>query len=379
MKRLAAIMMTVSMMAAALTGCGASEDNLSSIDLEKYVTSLGEYKGLELSAAKTEVTDEYIESYIDYMLMNYPELVEVTDRAVALGDVVNIDYVGKKDGVAFEGGTAQGYELAIGSGTFIEGFEDGLVGANKGDVVDLNLTFPEEYHSEELAGADVVFTVTVNSINEQKTPELTDEFVKQFECETVDEFRESVKISLEDSANATYTNELQTQVIDILTANCEFSDELPEELYNYYKGQITANFENYATQYGVDLETFVTSYYGTTMDEFNAQIEDGAASSTRQAMACALIAQKEGIEVTDEELNTKIEENYANFVYESVDAYKEAENEEDYRDYLLTGKVLNFLVENAVVTEPVLDTETVTETVETEAASEVTETVEAAE
>ena len=379
MKRLAAIMMTVSMMAAALTGCGASEDNLSSIDLEKYVTSLGEYKGLELSAAKTEVTDEYIESYIDYMLMNYPELVEVTDRAVALGDVVNIDYVGKKDGVAFEGGTAQGYELAIGSGTFIEGFEDGLVGANKGDVVDLNLTFPEEYHSEELAGADVVFTVTVNSINEQKTPELTDEFVKQFECETVDEFRESVKISLEDSANATYTNELQTQVIDILTANCEFSDELPEELYNYYKGQITANFENYATQYGVDLETFVTSYYGTTMDEFNAQIEDGAASSTRQAMACALIAQKEGIEVTDEELNTKIEENYANFGYESVDAYKEAENEEDYRDYLLTGKVLNFLVENAVVTEPVLDTETVTETVETEAASEVTETVEAAE
>ena len=372
-------MMTVSMMAAALTGCGASEDNLSSIDLEKYVTSLGEYKGLELSAAKTEVTDEYIESYIDYMLMNYPELVEVTDRAVALGDVVNIDYVGKKDGVAFEGGTAQGYELAIGSGTFIEGFEDGLVGANKGDVVDLNLTFPEEYHSEELAGADVVFTVTVNSINEQKTPELTDEFVKQFECETVDEFRESVKISLEDSANATYTNELQTQVIDILTANCEFSDELPEELYNYYKGQITSNFENYATQYGVDLETFVTSYYGTTMDEFNAQIEDGAASSTRQAMACALIAQKEGIEVTDEELNTKIEENYANFGYESVDAYKEAENEEDYRDYLLTGKVLNFLVENAVVTEPVLDTETVTETVETEAASEVTETVEAAE
>ena len=372
-------MMTVSMMAAALTGCGAGEDNLSSIDLEKYVTSLGEYKGLELSAAKTEVTDEYIESYIDYMLMNYPELVEVTDRAVALGDVVNIDYVGKKDGVAFEGGTAQGYELAIGSGTFIEGFEDGLVGANKGDVVDLNLTFPEEYHSEELAGADVVFTVTVNSINEQKTPELTDEFVKQFECETVDEFRESVKISLEDSANATYTNELQTQVIDILTANCEFSDELPEELYNYYKGQITANFENYATQYGVDLETFVTSYYGTTMDEFNAQIEDGAASSTRQAMAYALIAQKEGIEVTDEELNTKIEENYANFGYESVDAYKEAENEEDYRDYLLTGKVLNFLVENAVVTEPVLDTETVTETVETEAASEVTETVEAAE
>ncbi len=377
MKRLAAIMVTVSMMAATLVGCGATEDNLGSVNLEKYVTSLGEYKGLELSAAKTEVTDEYIESYIDYMLMNYPELVEITDRAVENGDVVNIDYVGKKDGVAFDGGTAQGYELAIGSGTFIPGFEEGLIGTNKGDVVDLNLTFPEEYHSEELAGADVVFTVTVNSINEQVIPELTDEFVKQFECETVDEFRESVKISLEDSANATYMNELQMQVVDVLTANCQFSDELPEEMYNYYRGQITKNFENYASQYGVDMETFVTTYYGTTMDEFNAQIDEGAATSTRQAMACALIAKKEGIEVTDEELNAEIEKNYANFGYDSVEAYKEAENIEDYRDYLLTDKVLNFLVDNAVITEPVAEAEA--ETVETEISTETVETEQAAE
>jgi len=123
MKRVLAIVMSVSMMAAMLIGCGSTDEtNLSNTNLEKYVTALPEYKGLELSAAKTEVTDELVDSYIDYMLTQYPVYEEVTGRAVELGDTVNIDYVGKDmNGVAFQGGTAQGYELMIGSGTFIDG------------------------------------------------------------------------------------------------------------------------------------------------------------------------------------------------------------------------------------------------------------------
>lgn len=361
--------MSVSMMAAMLAGCGSSEEtNLSNTNLEKYVTSLSEYKGLELSAAKTEVTEEYVDSYIDYMLTQYPVYEEVTDRAVDLGDVVNIDYVGKdKDGVAFEGGTAQGYDLTIGSGTFIDGFENGLMGVNIGETVDLNLTFPENYGNTELAGQDVVFTVTVNSISVAKPAELNDEFAAQFGNTDVEDFRNSVIISLEDSAEATYKTELQNQAINALMEGCEFSDKLPEGLYSYYQEQIRANFVNYATAYGMDLNTFLTQYYGTTEEAFNTQVEEGAANSTRQAMACALIAQKEGITVTDEELNADLEANYANLGYESVEAYKENASVEDYRDYLLTNKVLDFIIENAVITEPA---EATTEEAATEEAAQ---------
>ena len=356
MKRFLAVVMTAALTAVTLVGCGSSADekNLSGIELEKYVTNVGEYKGLELTGTKTEITDEYLESYIDYMLENSKEPVEVSGRAVQTGDVVNIDYEGKKDGVAFEGGTAQGYDLEIGSGSFIDGFEDGLIGYNVGDTVDLNLTFPDQYHSEELAGQAVVFTVTINSISELVRPELTDEYVKSLGVEdyqTVEQFYEAVRMSLEDSATATYENELQTQITEKLMEICEFSDEVPEGLFNYYRDQIYANFENSAAAIGMELTDFVTQYYGMTQEQFETEVDAGAANSARQAMACALIAKQEGIEVTDEELNTKVEENYANFGFESVEAYMTEGNPEDYRDYLLTSKVLDFLMENAAVTD----------------------------
>lgn len=360
MKRVLAIVMSVAMMATVLAGCGSTEEtNLSNTNLEKYVTSIPEYKGMELSATKTEVTDEYVDSYIDYILSQYPVYEEVTGRAIENGDVANIDYEGKKDGVAFEGGTAQGYNLTIGSGTFIDGFEDGLIGVNVGETVDLNLTFPENYAKTELAGQAVVFTVTVNSISVSTPAELNDEFVAQFGNTSVEEFRNSAIISLEDSAEATYLTELQSQAIDILTEGCEFTEELPEGLFSYYKEQIKANFENYAAAYGMDLNTFISQAYGTSEEDFNAQIEEGAAESARQAMACALIAQKEGITVTDEELEADLAVNYAKLGYESPEAYKESESVEDYRDYLLTNKVIEFIIDNAVITEaPVETTET---------------------
>lgn len=377
MKRVLATIMTVVLSAAALAGCGDSADgkNLSGIKLDKYVKSIGEYKGLELTGTKTEITDEYLESYIDYMLENSKEPVEVTGRAVQEGDVVNINYEGKKDGVAFEGGTAEGYDLTIGSNTFIDGFEDGLIGCNVGDTVDLDLTFPEQYHSADLAGQAVVFTVTINSISELVRPELNDEFVQSFgmeDCQNVEQFYVAVRMSLEDSATATYENELKTQITEKLMEICEFSEDVPEGLFNYYKDQINSNFEYSASNYGMELTDFILQYYGMTEEQYEERVDTGAASSARQAMACALIAQKEGIEVTDDELNEKIEENYANFGYESVEAYMEEGNPEDYRDYLLTSKVLDFLMENAVVTEAATE-EAVAETVETEAATEAAE------
>ena len=368
MKRILAILISVSMMAAVLAGCGEEGANLSSIDAEKYVTSLFEYKGVELSAAKEIIDDVYIDSYIDFILSQYPNYVEVTDRPVGYGDTANIDYVGKDmEGVAFEGGTAQGYDLVIGSGMFVPGFEDGLVGANVGDTVDVELTFPENYHNADLAAQDVVFTVTINKITTPVPAELTDEFVAQFGNANVEEFRNSVLMALEDSANATFENELQKQIIDIILEECEFTEEVPEALFNYYKDQIYANFEAYAANYGIDVDSYVEQS-GMTKEEFEENLTTGATESAREALVCKIIADKEGISVSDEELEQGIQENYMNFGYATPEEYKEAENVEDYRDYLLTSKVLNYIIDNANVT--ILSLE------ETVPAEEATETAE---
>lgn len=368
MKRILAILISVSMMAAVLAGCGEEGANLSSIDAEKYVTSLFDYKGIELSAAKEIIDDEYIDSYIDFILSQYPNYVEVTDRPVGYGDTANIDYVGKDmEGVAFEGGTAQGYDLVIGSGTFVPGFEDGLVGANVGDTVDVELTFPENYHNADLAAQDVVFTVTINKITTPEPAELTDEFVAQFGNANVEEFRNSVLMALEDSANATFENELQKQIIDIILEECEFAEEVPEALFNYYKDQIYANFEAYAANYGIDVDSYVEQS-GMTKEEFEENLTTGATESAREALVCKMIADKEGISVSDEELEQGIQENYMNFGYATPEEYKEAENVEDYRDYLLTSKVLSYIIDNADVTilspEEAAPAEEATETAE---------------
>ena len=364
MKRLLTIVMSISMVATLLVGCGEKTGNLDNVDAQSYITSLFEYKGMELTAAKPEVSDEYIDSYIEYLLTQYPVTTEVTDRPVQVGDTANIDYVGKDmDGVAFEGGTAQGYDLIIGSGMFVPGFEDGLVGANIGDTVDVELTFPENYHSEDLAGQDVVFTVTINSIKGSQPAELNDEFVAQFGSANVEEFRNSVVVVLEENALATYESELQKQIIDKLLVECTFAEEVPADLLAYYKNQIYSNFETYAAQYGMDVDTYVEQS-DMTKEEFEENLVVGATETVREVLVCKLIAEKEGISVTDEELETAIQQNYSSFGYATPEEYKEGENVEDYRDYLLTSKVLSFIIENANITEPV------SEEPETETAAE---------
>lgn len=349
-----------------------TDKNLSSIDVEKYVTKIGEYKGMELNAPEKKViTDEEVNSYIDYLLSTDKKEQEVTGRAVQDGDIVNIDYVGKKDGAAFDGGTAEGQDLQIGSGTFIEGFEDGLIGSKIGDVVELNLTFPEEYHTEDLAGQAVVFTVTVNKITELVKPELNDEYVASLAIEdvkTVDDYKNYIKKSLEDSVEASLKNTLHTQVTDLLIEQCEFADNPPEGLYNYYKDMILNSFKKSASGVNMELVDYVLTYYGMTEEQFNTEIEAGAKDSANQAMACALVAKKEGITVTDEELEKNIQENYANFGYETAEEYKATGLAEDYRDYLLTAKVLDFLVDEAVITE--VKEEALETTVEEETSAE---------
>ncbi|WP_243130543.1 MULTISPECIES: trigger factor, partial [Roseburia] len=173
--------------------------------MSKYIT-IGQYKGLTLDNSVEAVTDDMVDGRVQEELQNKAE--EVTEGTVQNGDIVTINYVGTKDGVAFDGGTANNYELTIGSGTFIDGFEDGIIGMKKGQTKDLDLTFPEEYSSEELAGQEVVFKVTLQSF--KRAPELTDDWAaKNTDCKTAEDYKKEIRKTLEEEAKTSAQNTLR--------------------------------------------------------------------------------------------------------------------------------------------------------------------------
>lgn len=368
------------MMLASIAGCGSKYDNnsmsLSKIDVDKYVTSLGEYKGIEVTTTpKEEVNENTVNSYIQYLLGSQTTSEKSDKDTVENGDIANIDYVGKKDDVAFDGGTAQGYDLAIGSGTFIPGFEEGLVGAKVGETRSLNLTFPENYGNEELAGAAVVFDVTVNYISVNKTPELTDEFVTGLAIDgvtTVDAFKTYVEDSLKTNADSVYKSTLQDNAMSVIIDKCTFSDEYPQMLFDYYLDTIKQADTKKASGYGVDLESYVTGYYGISMEEYNTQLEDQAKLMIKDALVCEAIARIEKISVTDEEFNEQLSKDATAMGYDSVDAFKAAISEDDYRNYLLEVKVMDYVLESATITDSA-DVQTIQEEETTPQASESAE------
>lgn len=323
------------------------------IDVENNVT-LGDYKGIEVVNSAAEVSDEEVEAYIEYMMSMYSDLEEVTDRdVVENGDVANIDYEGKKDGVAFEGGTAAGYDLAIGSGAFIPGFEEGLVGVKKGETVDIPLTFPENYHAADLAGAEVVFTVTVNGIYQEVTSEFNDEFVEGLGIEnvtTTEEYRAYLKSMMEESYAEQAKQDVEFQVISIVTENAQVKEVAQGLIDKFYEINMS-NMSYQASMYGMDVESFVSSYYGMDAETFEAETVAAAEESAKQAMVCLKIAAQENITVSEVEMNAAMEENYAAYGHASVEEFKSTVDLQEYKDSLLLTKIVDFLVENATITE----------------------------
>ena len=323
------------------------------IDVENNVT-LGDYKGVEVVSSAAKVSDEEVDAYIEYMMSMYSDLEEITDRdIVENGDVANIDYEGKKDGVAFDGGTASGYDLAIGSGSFIPGFEEGLIGVKKGETIDLPLTFPENYPAEDLAGAEVVFTVTVNGIYKEIAGEFNDEFVAGLAIDditTVEEYRVYLKSMMEESYSEQAGQELEVQVVTLVTENAGVK-EIPQGLIDKFYDINISNMTYNASMYGMDLQSFVSAYYGMDEETFEAETVAAAEESAKQAMVCLKVAKEENLQITEDEMNTAIEENYAAYGYTSAEEFKNAVDLEEYKDSLLLTKIVNFLVDNAVVTE----------------------------
>ena len=324
------------------------------INADEYVT-LGDYKGLEVVSTVQSIGDEEVDSYIEYMLSSTSgELEEVTDRdVIENGDVANIDYVGKKDGVAFDGGTAEGYDLGIGFGSFIPGFEEGLVGVKKGETVDIELTFPENYRAPDLAGAEVVFTVTVNGIYKEIKPEFNDAFVAELAIEnvsTTEEYRSYLKNMMEENEKQYALQDVQTQLLAMVTENATVSGTPQELVDRFYQVNIN-NMTYNAMMYGMDLQTFVSSYYGLDEESFEAETVAAAEESAKQALVCLKIASEENIVVTEEEVNAAVEESYAEYGYPSAEEFKATIDMDEYKDSLLLNKIVDFLVENATITE----------------------------
>ncbi|MBO5094963.1 MAG: trigger factor [Lachnospiraceae bacterium] len=351
MKQKIALLLGLVLTAASLSGCGSVV--LSEMKTEKYVT-LGEYKGLEVSVPSAEVTEEYRQNYINYVLSQHAQWEKITeDRAVQEGDLVNIDYEGKKDGVAFSGGTDQGFDLEIGSHTFIEGFEEGLVGARVGETRDVDATFPDPYpQNSDLAGAPVVFTVTVNEISEKRIPELTDEFVQTLGvgCDTTEEYEAYVQELLTESAQETYRRNVDEALVDAAMANCTFQ-EPPKAMVDQYYDRVVNRMKKVAAASGMSFETLITQYYQSTMEEFEEQAREGAAASCRESIMLQAIANKEGITVTQEEIDAALQEGAENGGYESADELKADLDTDNYEDYVMSDKVMELLRENAVITE----------------------------
>jgi len=332
-----------------LAGCGSEETTvLKDLDVDKYVT-VGEYKGLQVNVTPATVDEAEVTELMHnvYMGSVTAENGGITDRAVEVGDTVNIDYMGKKDDVAFEGGTASSQSLTIGSGQFIDGFEDGLVGVMPGETVDLNLTFPEVYHSAELAGQEVVFTVTVNFIVPE---EMNDAVIATMGIPNVsneEELHQYVYDLLYQNELYAYEANVQNAVMDAFMQKCEF-DKVPEKLVDKYKAVSKESITATAASYGVDADTFTNYYYQMDMNTF---INTYAEEAVKQDIALQAVANKENLNISDEELDAMLLEYAQSAGFTTIEEYIGDVSKEDYREYILFDKVMSFLAENAVVSE----------------------------
>ncbi len=351
-KKIAALFMAAAL-AAVAAGCAkkAQDDTTAAsteAETEEYVAessvTLGEYKGISVTVSEATVTDEEVQNQIQQVLNSKAEYREV-DRAAQTGDQVNIDYKGLLDGEAFDGGTAEGYDLILGSGSFIDGFEDGLVGAVKGEKRDLNLTFPEEYpNNPDLAGKAVVFEVTVNEVKERTVPELTDEFVATVSPDdgTVEKYRESTRENLLEQKQLAIDNQRDTDILNKVVDNADIvcSTASIDEAYDT---QLKA-YTNMLSAYGVDLATYA-SLIGKDEDSFKQEIREEAKEMAKQSLVLDEIAKEENITVNDEDKEALAKL----YGYDSLDAMLQNDNitQEMVDETALMKKTLDFLVENA--------------------------------
>lgn len=304
--------------------------------------TLGAYDGIEISTdAPYTITDEDVDGYIGYYIL--PGYIDSVEDAAKDGDTVNIDYVGKKDGVAFDGGTASGYDLVLGSQSFIDGFEDGLIGAKKGETRELNLTFPENYGNEELAGADVVFEVTVNDV--KRVPELTDALAEQIDSETktAAAYREKIRDVMQQNEDHSARQTLAYQAINTVVENSEIT--VAQDAVDWKVADLIANYYDpmMKQSYGMGLSQML-AMQGQTLDEFKSDLSEVAEETVKQMLVMDAIAAEQNFQAEEADL-----QNFADRNNLTLSELQQSVGEEDLRTAVLEDQATDYVVDHAKV------------------------------
>lgn len=315
----------------------------------KPEVKLGDYKGIEVDKIDYTVTDEDVDKDIEAARNKNARLITVDDRAVENGDIAVIDFEGFVDGVAFEGGKGEDYELEIGSGTFIPGFEEQLVGAQTDADVEVKVTFPEEYHADNLAGKDAVFKVKVKEIKMRSLPELDDDFASEVsEFDTLDEYKADVRKKLEEAAENKAKSETENAIVDKAIENAEF--DIPEAMLETQIDNIVRDFSQRLAYQGMNLDMYM-QYTGQTPETFRAQFTEQAKKQISGSLVLEAIQKAEGIEAGPEETELHLVDMSKKYNME-LDKLKEALSDidmENIKKEIEMQKTIDMIVNNASV------------------------------
>ena len=309
---------------------------------------LGQYTHLGIEKKVEEVTDDDVMADIERARDRAARYIEVTDREAKLDDQANIDYQGLLDGVPFEGGTAQGHELVLGSGAFIPGFEDQVVGMRIGEEKDLNVTFPENYHSEELAGKPVVFKVKLNSLREKEVPALDDEFVKDVSetANTVEEYKKEIREKLEKQAEERADAAFESEIIETVSDNAKI--DIPKAMVEEQIDAMLRDMELRMMYQGLRMQDFL-KYSGQTMEQLRDTYRQQAEDRVKTQLTLEAITKAEGIEPTDEEIDQELSR-FAEQGKKTLEEFKKDMPEGDlayFKEVATINKTVKFLKDNA--------------------------------
>ncbi|HAL74537.1 MAG TPA: trigger factor [Clostridiales bacterium] len=318
----------------------------------KPEVTLGQYFGVEAVMPEVSVSDDDVEKELSRVQERNSRMIPAEDRAVMNGDTANIDYEGFLNGVPFEGGKGASYDLKIGSNSFIPGFEEQLIGHNAGETFDIDVTFPEDYHSEELKGKAVVFTVTVNSVKTRELPVLDDEFAKDVsEFDTLAEYRESLKTKLLENATKRAEGTFEDNVIETVVNNATV--DIPHVMVDNEIGHMLDEQRNSMRYQGIELEQYL-QYMGQTIDSYREQLHEPAEKRVRSQLVLEAIGKAENFEVTDEEIEAEIERMAAMYNMKAEDLKSRfAPGENSFvRDSVVHHKTIDKLTSSAIKVAP---------------------------
>ena len=314
----------------------------------KPEVTLGDYKGLKVDKVSTRVTQKEVDEEIEKERERNARTIEVTDRAVQDKDEVTLDFEGFVDGVAFEGGKGEDYPLTIGSGSFIPGFEEQLIGAEIDKEGEVNVTFPKEYHSEELAGKDATFKCTVHTIKAKELPELDDEFASEVsECETMDAYRAEVKKNIKERKERTGKEKKENQAVDQAIENAQM--DIPEAMIEFQERQMADDFARRIQQQGLTVEQYF-QFTGMTAEKMLEEMRPQAEKSIKTRLVLEAIVKAENIEVSDERVEeelTKMAEAYQMEV-EKLKEFMGENEKKQIKEDLAVQEAITLLVNESV-------------------------------